>query len=161
MAAHFFRKNGARISICLAKLLPKCKNTPGIYRELAMTMDDEKKFEIDRILRSVHSIHDLDRRARDELAGTLAGRFVVEKMKVKPSRWRAWKDGHGGMQGVEYDAAKRRLIIKAVPSILHETVNAVMTGWSYMVAKKLRKATGTKFWNSENLGELTQGLVAS
>lgn len=142
-----FKRRSPKISTYLAKLLLHCENTPGI------TMDDEKKFEIDRILDAVHSIHDLDKRTINELAGTLAGRFVIEKFKVKPWKWRAWKEGKGDMAGVEYDAKKQRLIIKAVSCTLHETVNATMAGWSHMVARKLRKATGSRFRNSGNLGE--------
>jgi hypothetical protein len=99
------------------------------------------------ILDGINSIEELDKNTVFELRSALVGRFAVKKFEVTPSQWVEWLentwDENG--RGVEYDAQTRRVIIKSVPSALHEMSVAVMAGWFEDVATQLENATGSGF----------------
>ncbi|KAK2762780.1 hypothetical protein FQN54_000954 [Arachnomyces sp. PD_36] len=115
-------------------------------------MDCEQRSEIERILKAVRSICDLNREAICDLQETFAGRVVIDKFKVKPSEWKRWKDQWGEVHGIEYDAQKQLVVTKPRPTGLHDAVNAAMRKWLDMVARILRAATESKFRHLQNLG---------
>jgi hypothetical protein len=102
------------------------------------------------ILRDINSIKELDKDTIFELRSVLVGRFVVEKFEVTSSQWMEWLaniwDENG--RGVEYDAQIRRVIIKSIPTELHEMSVTAMAGWFEDVATQLEKATGLGFYQN-------------
>ena len=112
-------------------------------------MDNETKSEIELILDRVNSINELDRGHLCQLRATLAGRFAIEKFEVTNSEWCQWieKRGYENIRGVEYDAHRNRLIVKATQSVLHETSTEVISAWFRTVARELQNATSSKFQN--------------
>ncbi|PGH10540.1 hypothetical protein AJ80_07486 [Polytolypa hystricis UAMH7299] len=95
--------------------------------------DSEDPFtrsEITRILANVNSIRDFSRSIAEELVGTNG----------------KWSDRNQDITGIEYDAQREYIIVKAANSPLHETAATVVEDWmAHVLAEELGNATGSSF----------------
>lgn len=110
-------------------------------------MNDECRLDIERILEPISSINELDQGSLCELRCTSAGRFAVEKFEISEMKFCQWieENWNDDERGAEYNAQQNSLIIKAIPSELHETSAAVTLSWFGSVATQLEDATGSDF----------------
>jgi hypothetical protein len=102
--------------------------------------------DIDRLLEGVNSVADLTVENIQELRAVSEQSLTIEKFNVTPREYLEWADDRvEDLQGVELDAQKGRLVLKAYPSLIHEvTVTTIMRMLQPLV-DRLETATQTGF----------------
>ncbi|KAK2731826.1 hypothetical protein FQN57_003152 [Myotisia sp. PD_48] len=119
--------------------------TSEVQFAVANNMDCNTRANIGKILAKTNSIDDLDPDTVEELRGTLAGRFSIEKFSVDLWDWQAWSEKHQEIRGIEYDAQNYRIRIKATGSPLHEAATGAVGEWLQGIRDRLSKVTGNEF----------------
>lgn len=121
------------------------------HGELVHAMDDgyDGRKHIERHLSKVECIEGFTWTQAMASSVMHAGRFIIDKFNIKHhefTKWLATRERDGApIKGLEYDAKRELIIIRATSTAMHKSVTGVLSGWFTSIARRLTETSGIEF----------------